>query len=91
MKTLLVTAGREIVKQISNGCQGLPLLMKDRTDYRETYEKWVTNSDQEKRFTFKGRFKYLFALNNRSEQILTFSVKPKLHTSYILIFFSTIL
>ena len=50
MKTLLVTAGREIVKQISNGCQGLPLLMKDRTDYWETYEKWVTNSDQKKTF-----------------------------------------
>ena len=50
MKTLLVTAGREIVKQISNGCQGLPLLMKERTDYRETYEKWVTNSDQKKTF-----------------------------------------
>ena len=46
---------------------------------------------RKKRFTFKWRFKYLFALNNRSEQILTFSVKPKLHTSYILIFFSTIL
>ena len=48
MKTLLVTGGREIVKQISNGRQELPLLMKDRTDYQETYEKWVTNSDQKK-------------------------------------------
>ena len=50
MKTLLVTGGREIVKQISNGRQELPLLMKDRTDYQETYEKWVTNSDQKKTF-----------------------------------------
>ena len=50
MKTLLVTGGREIVKQISNGRQELPLLMKDITDYQETYEKWVTNSDQKKTF-----------------------------------------
>ena len=42
-----------------------------------------------KRFTFKLRFKYLFALSNESEQILTLSIKPKVYTSYFtfLIFF----
>ena len=41
----------------------------------------------EKRCKLKWRFKYLFALNNEPEQILTLSLKPKVHTSYILNFF----
>ena len=36
---------------------------------------------RKKRFTFKWRFKYLFALSNESEQILTLSIKPKVYTS----------
>ena len=32
------------------------------------------------RFTFKWRFKYLFELYNESEQILTLSIKPKVHS-----------
>ena len=49
-KLYFLTAGGEIVNQICDGCQGLPPLMKERTDYRETCQKWVTNGDQKKTF-----------------------------------------
>ena len=55
-------------------------------DYKSLPEKNVLHSN-------KGLFyiKYLFALCNESEQILTLSIKPKVHTSYILNFFFAML
>ena len=57
-----------------------------KTDYKSLPEKNVLHSN-------KGLFyiKYLFALCNESEQILTLSIKPKVHTSYILNFFFAML
>ena len=53
MKTLLVTAGREIVKQISNGCQGLPLLMKKELIIEKPTKNGLQIVTRKKRFTFK--------------------------------------
>ena len=66
--------------------------------YKCVAEEWLSESPrkmdykslpEKNRFTFKWRFKYLFALYNESEQILTLCIKPKVHTSYFtfLIFF----
>ena len=48
-KLFLLPAGREIVNRISNGCQGLHPPMKEKTGYRETEEKWVTNRYRKKK------------------------------------------